>query len=61
MDQKQPRNKIDVYLSPLIENLRLLWEEGVDFDNAYSCEKFKMCAMLFYTINDFHAHGNLTG
>lgn len=57
----QPVNDIYVYLSPLIEDLKLLWDKGVDFDNAYSGEKFKMHAMLFFTINDFSAYGNLDG
>jgi len=26
---KQPRNDIDVYLSPLIEDLTKLWDEGL--------------------------------
>ncbi|XP_050908133.1 uncharacterized protein LOC127121730 [Lathyrus oleraceus] len=34
---------------------------GVGVDDVYSGEKFKMCAMLFCTINDFTAYGNLTG
>jgi hypothetical protein len=58
---RQPGNDIDVYLSPLIEDLRLLWEEGVDVLDAYSNENFKMRAMLFCTINDFPAYGNLSG
>ena len=56
---RQPGNDIDVYLSPLIDDLRLLWDEGVEVDDAYSGEKFKMRAMLFCTINDFPAYGNL--
>jgi len=28
--QRQPGNDINVYLAPLIENLRNLWVEGVD-------------------------------
>ncbi|XP_058725960.1 uncharacterized protein LOC131597270 [Vicia villosa] len=56
---KQPGNDIDVYLSPLIEDLRMLWEEGVDVFDGYSNENFKMRAMLFCTINDFPAYGNL--
>lgn len=56
---KKPGNDIDVYLSPLIEDLRILCEEGIDVDDAYSGEKFKTCAMLFCKINDFHAYGNL--
>jgi len=27
---RQSRNDIDVYLSPLIEDLRKLWDKGVD-------------------------------
>ncbi|XP_057443910.1 uncharacterized protein LOC130736075 [Lotus japonicus] len=58
---KQPGNDIDVYLSPLIDDLRLLWEQGVDVLDAYSGEHFNMRAMLFCTINDFPAYGNLSG
>jgi len=58
---KQPGNDIDVYLSPLIDDLRVLWEEGVDVFDAYSGEHFNMRAMLFCTINDFPAYGNLSG
>lgn len=58
---KQPGNDIDVYLSPLIEDLRMLWEEGVDVFDGYSRQNFKMRAMLFCTINDFPAYGNLCG
>ncbi|XP_057422588.1 uncharacterized protein LOC130716624 [Lotus japonicus] len=57
---KQPGNDIDVYLSPLIDDLRLLWEQGVDVLDAYSGEHFNMRAMLFCTINDFPAYGNLS-
>jgi len=32
---RQPRNDIDVYLSSLIEDLRLLWHEGVEVFYAY--------------------------
>jgi hypothetical protein len=58
---RQPGNDIDVYLSPLIDDLRVLWEEGVDVLVAYSGEQFNMRAMLFCTINDFPAYGNLSG
>lgn len=33
----------------------------VDVDDAYSGENVKMCAMLFYIINDFPTYGNLDG
>ena len=45
---KQPRNNIDVYLVPLIEDLKKLWEEGVDVFDAYKQESFKLHAMIFH-------------
>ena len=32
---RQPKNDIDVYLSSLIEDLRLLWDEGIEVFDAY--------------------------
>lgn len=58
---KQPGNDIDVYLSPLIEDLRTMWVDGVDVFDGYYSETFKLRAMLFCTINDFPAYGNLSG
>ena len=58
---KQPGNDIDVYLAPLIDDLKTLWGEGVDVYDAYRKEHFQLRAMLFCTINDFPAYGNLLG
>ncbi|KAL6538915.1 hypothetical protein OROMI_025241 [Orobanche minor] len=58
---KQPGNDIDVYLAPLIEDLKLLWDEGVLMFDAYSGRDFTLRAMIFCTINDFPAYGNLSG
>lgn len=58
---KQPGNDIDVYLEPLIEDLKKLWDEGVPVYDAYSDESFTLKAMVFCTINDFPAYGNLSG
>ena len=58
---RQPGNDIDVYLSPLVEDLRKLWDEGVVVFDACRKESFEMRAMLFCTINDFPAYGNLSG
>ncbi|XP_050915816.1 uncharacterized protein LOC127130901 [Lathyrus oleraceus] len=57
---KQPGSDIDVYLTPLIEYLRILWEVGVDFDDAYTTDNFKLCVMLLCTTNDFPAYGNFS-
>lgn len=45
----------------MIEYLRVLWEKGVDLDDAYMSDNFKMCAMLFFIINNFPVYGNLSG
>jgi len=58
---RQPRNDIDVYLSQLIEDLTKLWDNGVLVFDVFCKETFQMRAMLFCTINDFPAYGNLSG
>ena len=58
---KQSRNDIDVYLSPLIEDLTKLWDEGVIVFDRYQNVTFMLCSKLFCTINYFPAYGNLSG
>lgn len=58
---KQPGNDIDVYLAPLIDDLKTLWDTGVQVYDAYKKENFRLRAMIFCTINDFPAYGNLSG
>ncbi|KAL6580203.1 hypothetical protein OROMI_008227 [Orobanche minor] len=58
---KQPGNDIDVYLAPLIDDLKLLWDQGIDVYDGYRKDNFMLKAMLFGTINDFPAYGNLSG
>ncbi|XP_004297854.1 PREDICTED: uncharacterized protein LOC101305367 [Fragaria vesca subsp. vesca] len=56
-----PGDKIDVYLQPLIEELKELWEEGVPTIDASSNQMFQLYAGLLWTINDFPAYDNLSG
>ncbi|KAL4575120.1 hypothetical protein LXL04_021961 [Taraxacum kok-saghyz] len=58
---KQPGNDIDVYLAPLIEDMKILWNSGVDVYDAYNKECFRLRAMIFCTISDFPAYANLSG
>jgi len=58
---RQPGNDIDVYPSPLIEDLRLLWDEGIEVFNAYEKVNFNLRVLLLCTINNFPAYGNLSG
>jgi hypothetical protein len=51
---KQPGDRIDVYLRPLVDNFKTVWDE-------YKREEFTMHGMLFTTIYDNPAHRNLSG
>ncbi|KAL0561366.1 hypothetical protein IC582_001791 [Cucumis melo] len=58
---KQLEDDIGTYLAPLIEDLKLLWENGVECYDAYREEVFNLRSVLLWTINDFPAYGNLSG
>nr|AAM08512.1 Putative transposase [Oryza sativa Japonica Group] len=59
---KQPGNDIDVFLRPLVEDLKLLWKkEGVPVWDEDKQEEFNLLALLFVTINDWPALSNLSG
>ncbi|XP_028753509.1 uncharacterized protein LOC114713090 [Neltuma alba] len=56
-----PKGKIDVYLQPLVDELKLLWDEGVSTYDASLKQNFCMRAALLWTINDFPAYSMLSG
>jgi len=56
-----PDNDIDVYLEPLIDELKVLWIDGVRTYDAYSKQNFTMSAAILWTINDFPAYESLFG
>ena len=58
---RQSGNDIDVYLTPLVEDLRTLCEHEVDVWDGHQQETFRLRAMVFCTINDFPTYGNLSG
>ena len=59
---KQPGNDIDVYLRPLVEELLELWrDEGVPVWDEHEQKEFNLRALLFVTINDWPALGNISG
>ncbi|CAM8883133.1 unnamed protein product [Rhodiola kirilowii] len=53
---RQPENDIDVYLASLIDDLKLLWNEGVCTFDASRQEYFNMRAMLMCTINNLSGY-----
>ncbi|XP_057999322.1 uncharacterized protein LOC131178381 [Hevea brasiliensis] len=47
-----PGDAIDIYLQPLVEELKELWETGIDTFDAYALY-FQVTCGLLWTINDF--------
>jgi hypothetical protein len=59
--EKAPGNHIDVYLQPLVNELKELWNDGVVTFDVSINESFRMRAALMWTISDFPGLGNLSG
>lgn len=57
---KNPKQRIDVYLQPLIAELLALWE-GIHTYDVSKEHNFLMRAALLWTISDFPAYGMLSG
>ncbi|KAK2445148.1 hypothetical protein QL285_016112 [Trifolium repens] len=55
-----PKAGIDVYLQPLIDDLKRLWVGEWTYDISRK-QNFTMRAALMWTINDFPAYGMLSG
>lgn len=58
---KAPGNDIDVFLKPLIDELKDLWEVGIETYDASRKQNFRLHAAVLWTINDFPAYANLSG
>ena len=53
--------KVDVFLQPLVQELLLLWDVGVETYDISKKQNFNMRAALLWTINDFPAYAMLSG
>ena len=54
-------NDIDVYLQPLVEEMKKLCNVGVKRLDVSSKKSFQMHAALLWTINDFPTYGDISG
>jgi len=54
-------NDIEVYLQPLIHELKDLWNFGVETYDASKNETFQMCVTLLWTISDYPEYAMLSG
>ena len=50
-----------MYLGPLIDDLKLLWNEGVKVFDAATGTHFNLRAMLLCTLQDYPVIGNVLG
>ncbi|XP_074323740.1 uncharacterized protein LOC141660653 [Apium graveolens] len=58
---KSPGKNLDVYLRPLIDELKVLWKDGVQTWDGATKTNFNLKAALMWTISDFPAYGMLCG
>ena len=58
---RQPSKDIDVYLSPLVDDLKLFWEKRVETYDAHLHEVFNLKVILLWIINGFPVYRNLVG
>ena len=58
---RQPGNDIDVFLELLLENMKILWEKGVEMMDACLRKKFTLKAIIFVTIIDYPGLFSLSG
>ncbi|KAK9050828.1 hypothetical protein SSX86_030202 [Deinandra increscens subsp. villosa] len=58
---KNPTHNLDVFLQPLIEELKLLFTDGIETYDAYRMNNFQMKVALLWTISDFPAYAMLSG
>jgi len=58
---KQPGNDIYMFLEPLVEDMKMLWEDGVKMMDAYLKKEFTLKAIIFVTITDYPGLFALSG
>ena len=56
-----PRNDIDMYLQPLVEELKELWDVRVEMFDMSTKRSFQMHIALLWTINDLPKYGDISG
>jgi len=57
----QPGVDMDVFLEPMMEEMKMLWEKGVQMLDEYRKDSFTLRAIIFVTINDYPALFILSG
>ena len=58
---KSPGKDMDIFLRPLVDELKDLWTNGVVTRDSVTNQMFKLRAALLWTVNDFPARSSLSG
>jgi len=58
---EHPKKSFDVFLQPLIQELKELWNVGVPAYDISTKQNFTLKAVLIWTISDFPSYGMLSG
>nr|KAJ0216905.1 hypothetical protein LSAT_V11C300127340 [Lactuca sativa] len=58
--KKNPGQNIDVFLQPLVDELKMLFTDGIETYDAYRKNNFQMRAVLLWTVSDFPAYAMLS-
>lgn len=58
---ESPSNNIDVYMQPLVAELKELWDSGIETFDALTNKNFNLRAMVLWTISDFPGYSMLSG
>jgi hypothetical protein len=58
---RQPDNDIDLLLEPVMEEMQMLFDVGVQMVDVSKMEKFTLKAIIFVTITDYLGHFSLSG
>ena len=56
---KGPRKRMDFFFRPMIDKLKVVWDDGVCTYDISKQQNFQMRAALSWTINDFLTYGML--
>ena len=52
---------MDVFLEPLMQEMEILWKEGINIFNGFTRQPFNLRAIIFVTIHDYQEMFVLSG
>ena len=58
---RNPKHKLDVFVQPLIAELKELWDDGILAYGISTKQNFQLRAALMWTISDFPGYAMLSG